>query len=336
MPRPLPTGITRDRIGYRVFVRVQGELRSRRFKADTSLLTMERWRLEQRASMPPKPDAGTLAADVEAYLLLKKGMPTYDTRAAMMADWLVALGPKRERTTISSLEISQALANWQRTRNYAPSSLNHFRTALSDFYNRMDPTAPNPVKAVPKAREADLKPRGVRYRLIRAILGAMPKSKARAVLSVIAYTGMPPAVIRALKPEHVLWAESAVVMPSRRKGAGTVTRRRALTRQGVAALKRFAAADAWGGVCNTTTEKVMRRAIVRVRKRHPSWSIPADMVVYDMRHSYAEAVYRAVRTIAVTAGLLGHLDHRTTMRYIAGAVDEVERAAVDVVSRNLR
>lgn len=211
-----------------------------------------------------------------------------------------------------------------------------------------DPTTPNPVKAVPKHREPPPAPRGIPYRLIRAILQAAPRwrlgkdgrrlgaSHASAVLAVMAYTGMPPAVIRALKPEHVLWKEQAVVMPARRKGRGTTIQRRALTRQGLAALRRFAAADAWGGVASSTMTLVFRRAVTRVRAAHPDWNIPADLRAYDFRHSYGEAVYRVTGSVAVTAGLLGHLDERTTRRYIGGAVDDVERAAVAVVSRRLR
>ena len=351
MSQALPTGIARDRHGWRVYVRVRGELRTKRFPADATLQAMQIWRLQQQDVKPnatPKPEPNTMGADVVVYLTLKKGMPTYDTRAAMMQDWAAALGPTRERAKVTSLEIAQTLAGWQETFAYAPSSLNHYRSALSDFYTRLDPAAPNPVKGVPKFREPEPAPRGVSYRLIRAVLAATPRwrlgkdgrrlglSATRAVLSVLAYTGMPPAVIRALKPEHVLWDEQAVVMPARRKGRGTSIQRRALTRQGVAALRRFAAAGAWGGVASSTMTIVFHRAVARVRLAHPDWAIPADLRAYDFRHSYAEAVYRATSSVAITAGLLGHLDERTTRRYIGGAVNDVERAAVEAVRRGLR
>jgi integrase len=348
----LPPGITRDRRGFRAYVRVRGVLRPKRFPADTPIETMQIWQLQQRMApaelVETGPPPGTLAADVSTYLELKRSLPTYQTRQSMMALWVAALGGSRTRASVTSLEVAQALSRWETERKYSGSTLNHFRSALSDFYARMDPGEKNPVAAVPKYREPAPAPRGLPYRVIRAIMAQMPRwklgkdgrriapSKTRAVFAVMAYTGMPPAVIRQLRPEHVLWKARAVVMPARKKGAGTVAQRRALTRQGLAALKRFAAADAWGGVKSSTMTLVWHRAVDRARERDPKLPIPADVRAYDLRHSYGEAVYRTTSSIAVTAGLLGHLDERTTRRYITGAIDDVEQAAVDVVSRRLR
>ena len=357
MPRekPLPRGIRRERHGFRAYVRVHGELRVKRFPADTTIDKMLEWREREQAHtvlrIIERPNKGTLAADAATYLQIVSGMPTLKTRQTQIHLWVQALGAGRDRRDITSAEIAAQLAAWQRVHHWAPGTLNRHRTALSHFYRTLNgPKDLNPVASVPKSREPEPAPRGLDYRIVQAILDAMPgrdlvkpgkgerryaPSRARAMLRVMAYVGMPPAQIRQLQPEHIDWKTKTITMPGRQKGAGTAPRRRALTDQGVEALKEFAAADAWGGVAKSTLRLVFNRAVKIARRKHRRLRIPVGIRPYDLRHSFAELVYRTTRSLNVTAGLLGHLDERTTRRYIGGAVAGVERAAAIDVSAAL-
>jgi integrase len=144
----------------------------------------------------------------------------------------------------------------------------------------------------------------------------------------MAYTGMPPAVIAQLRPEHLVRLKQyEVIMPGRLKGAGTAAQTRAIMPEAKAALERFAAAEAWGRVASSTMHIVWNRAVAKVRTDRPDWPIPEHTRPYDLRHTFGELVYRATHDLALTQGLLGHKDQRTTRRYAAGAIPEGEAAA---------
>ncbi len=353
MPRPrkLPVGVHRDRHGYRVFIRVNGRLRTRRFRAETPLDDLVAWRTRQRATgvlvALDGHTPGTLAEDIPRYLALVAAMPTAQTRTTQLLRWREALGPTRDRHTITPTEIATTLLRWQHDEAWAAGTVNRHRTALSHFYRLLDgPGGFNPVRAVPKQREPLPRPRGLEYRVVRALLAALPgrttsattraPSKAAAMLRVMAYTGLAPAQIRLLRPEHLDLRHQTLLVPGRRKGAGTAPRRRALTAPGVEALRQFAAAEAWGGVAGSTLLIVFRRAVRQVRRQHRRWPIPPDVRPYDLRHSFAELVYRTTHSLAITAGLLGHADERTSRRYVAGAVEDVERDAARQITAALR
>jgi len=355
MPRlkRLPTGIRREQGGFRAYVRVDSELRTHRFPADTDSAAMELWRKRQRAKavllpMPKRGQKGSLRADADTYLAIVHGMPTFKTRKTQIELWVEALGAKADRTLVTPDQIAGWLDWWQKDRHWSNITRNHHRHALAHLYTKLDTRgAPNPARAVPKLREPGARPRGVDYQIVQALLDAMPgreiakagkgqrrfaPSRAKACLMVLAYVGMPPAQQRLLTPDHLAHLDQGwIEMPGRQKGRGTLARRRAVIPQGVAALKEFIAIEAWGGVAQETLGLVFQRAVAVVRKQHPDWHIPSDIVPYDLRHSFAEMVFRKTRSTTITAGLLGHLDERTTRRYIGGAVDEVElAAAVDV------
>ena len=86
---------------------------------------------------------------------------------------------------------------------------------------------------------------------------------------------------------------------------------------------------------SATRPIVWRRTVARAGRQDRRLHIPADAKPYDLRHSFAELVLRTTGSLAVTAGLLGHADERTTRRYVAGAIGDVERDAAGQVSRAL-
>lgn len=347
-PRADLTGLQPDRGGWRAWVWVHGRNVSRRFPADTHPATMQAWRAAVRAqavdTRPPAAAARTgLAADVARYLRIVARLPTIDTRQQHLEDWVTALGARRDRRTVSPAEVAEHLARWQRDRQYAASTLNHRRHALAHLYRTLDPGAPNPARAVPRFREPQPEPRGLPTPVVQAILdalrarsvigrGSVP-SRTAAHLRVLATTGLPPATIGRLTPAHLEDLNTGVVLvPGRLKGKGTLTARHAVMPAGVAALRHFAAIDAWGPVPSSTRLIVWRRAVRRVRQWHPTWVIPADVRPYDLRHSLAELAYRATHDLALVQDIMGHKDQRATRRYAAGAIPEGEAAAIAKVA----
>lgn len=334
-------GLYRTAYGWRAQVSVGGHYFTKRYPIDTPPAEMEAWRLSTRATQLVKkkdaPTPGTLAADIEAYLGRRTGMPTLQTRRRMLEAWAAALGPDRDRHTVTAAEVGAALAGFRRKdgKPYGPVSLNHFRTALGHFFQTIDPAAPNPVRLVKRKREPELEPRGVAPIIAKAILDAMPNSRAKAELLVMTYAGFPPAVIAELTADDVTRTAS-VVAPGRQKGAGTGSQRRALSAQGRQALAYFAKMGAWGGVSSATRCIVFHRAVARVRAAHPKWIIPADLRAYDLRHSFGCAAYEATHDLHLVQGLMGHKDARTTRRYLHGVIPQGEAAAAKKLTAYLR
>lgn len=319
---------------------------SRRFPADTHPAEMQAWRAGVRAQavrpdLPfssPAPRVG-LAADTQRYLRIVASLPTIATRTQQLEEWVVALGPRRDRRTVTSAEVAEVLARWRRERSYAASTLNHRRHALAHLYRTLDPGAPNPARAVPRVPPPHADPRGLPLEVVHAILDALsPRSlkgrgsapsRTAAHLRVMATTGLPPATIARLTPVHLAELDQGVLLrPGRRKGRGTQTTRTALMPAAVAALRHFAAVGAWGTVPSSTRLIVWRRALAQVRRRHPTWVLPMGIRPYDLRHSLGEAVYRATHDLALVMDVLGVTDQRTARRYVAGALPDGEAAAV--------
>jgi integrase len=124
------------------------------------------------------------------------------------------------------------LENW-RLQGLAASTVNHRRTALQHLWTVLNGrNNPNPVRDVPKQQEPEPAVRALPYTQIEAILAALPDvgqglsgkardgdSKTKARLRVMAYTGIPAAQLRRLKPEHIDWDAGTMRVSARRKGA---------------------------------------------------------------------------------------------------------------------
>jgi integrase len=102
----------------------------------------------------------------------------------------------------------------------------------------------------------------------------------------------------------------------------------------VQAFRAFAQAGAWGPFSRSNVRRAFRLAVSKVETKHPSWKLDG-VRPYDLRHPFATAVYRVTGDLDVTRRLLGHSSSRTTERYAAGALVEVERQAVKKVSKGM-
>jgi integrase len=133
--------------------------------------------------------------------------------------------------------------------------------------------------------------------------------------------------LRALQRTDVDWDHSEIVTPGRKKGHGTVPRRKPLTQTGLEALRAFDAADAWqinfsrSSLYKTFTA-ARDRVVEKLRAERPDLDVSrlATMRPYDLRHSFATMVYRATGDLAITGEFLDHADPQTTRRYAQSAL----------------
>ena len=181
--------------------------------------TIKNWQRETPRvalrKLRPKIGRGTFAGDVERYLAGRTQMPTYKERAAHLALWCAEFGP-RNRHSIETVEIETVLSRWLEA-GLQPSTVRNRRTALQALWTGLDgKAAPNPVREALMPVLAQPEARAIPYKTIAKILDAMPnvgqgrlgearedQSKTKARLAVIAYTGLPHALIKKLTPEAI-------------------------------------------------------------------------------------------------------------------------------------
>jgi integrase len=368
--RDLPRGIRRTPHGYEANVGVHGKTIWKRFRfppgttAQHAIEEMQAWRWSQkpltRAIAPPAPPlpatGETFQQAVDRYLPAKAAMPSYKDRVRELKDWTAALGADTPRAAITRVQIQSQRERWVLAGKSA-SWINNRLTALSNLWSVLDGRrAPNPAREVPLVDRPDPEPRGLPYALVAQILAALPEqarrekgkgyrkdpghSKTKARLAVIAYTGLAHIQVKRLQPADVNLEQGWVFVRSRRKGAPGRPKGRVkpLTPEGMAALRHFAAVDAWGAFSNSSVWKSFQRACLslakkpHVKRRWLKQGIDlARIRPYDLRHSYASAVLAGTGNLAETQQLMAHADVRTTMRYAMAAVPAHLTAAMQRV-----
>lgn len=308
-------------------------------------------RRQRRALIHGQP--GTFTADAENYLAAVRAMPTFRQRAKDIALWIDEFGD-RGRRTIQSHEIRAVRdrwltvgprRRWQKVNGVgqwldvaeplAASSVNHRLRALSNLWTVLDGRhAQNPIREVPEAIEPRAVPRAIDYATIRQILDAMSDqgfpqraqkrpdhSLAKVRARVLAWTGMTPSELAALRPSDINWTDAVLAAPPRRKGRGAPGRVLPLSQDALDALRDFDRLNAYG--------RFTERAVLR------AWQLAAVAVLgrrvrlYDLRHSFITAVVRETRSLSTAQLLAGHTDPRTTQRYALAAILPTLRAGID-------
>lgn len=332
MTRRRAKGVRRHGAGWQAYVRVGGVLHTQVFPLVATLDEMQAWRdrtrAEHRQPTAPAPLRGTFAADVSRYLKAVASMPTYAERAAQMALWVATLGPERDRRTVTTDEITDALHRWALTGKdggpLAPSTLLHRRNALLHLWHILDgKEAPNPVRRAWRPRDRPPAARALPPDLIQRILDALTvrkgKQKTRARLLVLATTGLPQAQLEQLTARDLETAlqTGRLRVRGRKKGSGTADRVLPVTPPIRLALAYFAEQDAFGPYSTSSQWKTWQRACQKVGA--------VGARPYDLKHSFGTLLYRAGRDLAAVARLLG-VSLQTAQRYTLGAHEDVDTA----------
>lgn len=361
------TGLRRHGAGWQAYVSVAGAGRLfESFPLETSEATMQAWRKHARARLQlvatarPASHAGggTFASDARRYLRTVTALPTYRDRVREIELWIAEFGEVR-REAITPAMIRAVRDRWltvgpkrvysrdadgryrwhDRTVPLAASTVNHRLRALANLYTVLDGRhAANPVREVPEADEPDPLPRGLPSDVIERILDAMPDisrgsrrgkrirgSKTRARLRVMAYTGLSQGELMRVTPADIDLAAGTLLVRGRLKGRGSRPSLRPLLPEAVAALKAFDRLGCYGRF----SRDAMRESFTRACRKLGLTGLRP----YDMRHSFATALYKGTTDLQATQMLMGHADPRTTLRYALSAVPVALRAAIERVRR---
>jgi integrase len=276
-------------------------------------------------------------------------MPTYKQRAAHLALWAHALGRDRQRNTITAADIDAVMQQWlltptrpskgQRGRpsgstGLGTSTVRKRRTTLQCFFTAMNGKGShNPVKGTTNPRAPLPELRAIDYDVIDQVIDAMPDrlsakpgvispySLAKVRVRVMAYTGLPPSLIKTIMPSDIRWQEGTLRVRTRHKGRGVEARTIVLTAKGLEALRMFHATNAYGPFTTEALNRSFKRACRQV-------GLDGTVHLYDLRHSFLTEAYRVTRDLATVARMGMHAPGSPiTSRYTQGAHDDVDRAA---------
>lgn len=320
--------------GFQTYVDVHGMPRYKSWPANASDQEMQEWvddqKKDRRKALGPK--GGTFAADVATYLSRIVAIVSYKQFAAYLEDWLQALGRDRPRRTITATEIDTTMQQWEKD-GVGLATIRKRRMVLMSLWNRLDGKgAPNPLRAARNPPIAKPEARALPYPVIEKILAAMPErtDKQRACkrrVTVIAYTGIPPKQLGKITPTDLNLRAQTVRLAPRAKGHGVEARTLPLISAGVRAFKAFHQSNTYGPFREDITNREFRWAAERVGVR--------GFTVYDLRHSFATALYREVKDLETVARFLQHSTTALTQRYAKAATEHVDRAAAKALGRRL-
>ncbi len=305
---------------------------------------MKDWRTEQLGKYgSTRAAAGSFSADVETYLGRVSAMPTYQQRAAHLALWAKELGRDRPRHSITAEDIDRVLQRWLET--LTPATVRKRRTALQSFFVRLDgkkAKVPNPVKASDNPKEPKPEARSIDYLLIAAAIAAMPDQRdtkkglpPRVSLSkirarVLAYTGIPPGILKQVRPTDLQLTAGTLRVVPRHKGAGVEARTLPLISEGLDAFKAFHAAHAYGPFATESLNRSFKRGCAK------AGIDPKAVHLYDLRHSFLTELYRVKQDLATVARFGLHAEgSRVTARYAKGANQAVDVAAAAALGQAL-
>jgi len=334
--------LRRTGYGWQLYTRVAGRFVSEHRTDEPSAQDVRTWVHAQHASEHGAALAidgdTTFAEDVTAYLGQVRSMPTYRWRHDDLKLWLAALGGTRTRASITSSVIRQQLETW-RADGYAPSTVNHRRTALMHLWTVLDgKSAPNPARDVPRYTEEPAPPAALSPAAVRAVLDAMPESQTKARLLLMAWTGWPQAQIARLEPGDIQW-KTAVFIRGRKKGKGVCGTWLPLLPQAWTALRLFKRLGCWGQFSTSSMRASFRRAAEKVAKDADAAKAVrrelADVTPYQLRHSFGTLVAGITQDDRAVKTLMLHADIRQTHRYTSATVDGRALDAVAAVARNV-
>lgn len=299
----LDKGIFKTRYGFRIALRIRGQLHRKRFPPTYTLDALRRWRDDHlRLHKPKKAMRGTFAADAADYLAAVAEMPTYSDRQRQIQAWIDALGTK-PRWTITPEVVRVQMTAWKAT-GLANNTVNHRRTALSHLYRVLDGTnSYNPVREVPLLPLPPAIRRGLPMPVVAKVLKAISGPKTRARLEVLAWTGLRPSELMRLTPALVNIKAGVALVPTAKGGPP----REIAFGLAASAWKKLIAADALGEFSVQSTRKSLHRACKAVGVE--------PFRVYDLRHSFLSALRKSGADLSDVQAQAGHSDIALTRRY---------------------
>jgi integrase len=351
-----------------------GRQREKTFLSDTGLREMKAWQVAERAKLwrtDIRPAQGTLAADIERYLGLKRPhLTSPKERQRELGAWLPRFG-HRNRHTIEPHEIQAQLNEWRTGRDASGRSVmtgvnrdgkpaskalaartcNLRRTALSNLFTVLDgKRARNPVADVPRFNPPTASPQQFDYRAIRATFEQMADSQTKARLLLTAYAGFRPSEVMRAQAEDAFLDDSEPYCYKRvgKRGRPVMV---PLPARGVEAWRMALRTNAIGrqfslSSANRSWKRAMTRAGEKARIEAVERNATEDELraldiaftprhMYALRHSYATKLYHdGGGDLSIVQLALGHTDIRTTRIYTTVTKDPRLVAAVQRAFRD--
>lgn len=342
MPRKV-RGLRRHGAGWQTYCTVNGERRVQSWPFNEDMAKMLAWLRQQRAQK----QTGTVRLDLfevdaERYLGLVKSMPSYADRKRDIERWRDVLRGYRRKDITATMIRAQREA-WT-AEKVAPSTVNKRLRALSNLWTVLDGRkSANPVREVPELPEPEGPIRAVPLALIERLIAAMPdrgrpvrnqprakESKTKARLTVMLRTGLTHIELGRLTRTDWHQAEATVRVLARHKGAGGLSRVLPLSPKAQEAFAHLDAIGAWGTFSRSSVHTSFRRACETVAEH----ATPEEQALlktlrpYDIRHSYASALYRQSGDAFAASHALGQRSAKTTKRYVRSVVQEKVTLAV--------
>lgn len=292
-------------------VTVRGHQQERRFRPDTEIELIRRWRLqamldldEQLQGVGLQAPKYSLAADVRTYLTRRQGRAGFAADRSHLKAWCAIYGPKIRRT-LTPQNIETALAGW-RAKGIAPKTLQHRCRVLREVFLALDgPDVKHPLRRIKLPRPVKVAPTPVSRAVIRKVARRLQRADAKdyARFLVRATTGQRPSQIMRATPADVsLTRRIWFVRPA--KGGDPIPL--PLNPGMVQAWKVFAKAKAWGAFDTSAHAIALREA---------GW--PTGIRPYALRHTFAIELLLNGADLGDVQGLLGHADIQTTRQFYA-------------------
>ena len=335
-----------------------------KFELGTPLPRIRAWRqrakadiLDAIAQLPRAPHAGSFATDVPHFLTLLPESRRRTDFAGILQAWIDSDLGAVDRRDLTREQILAQRARWL-DEGFAIVTVNHRLRALRALYHGLDGVdVPNPTDKIRYLRPPRREHRFIPMPYVAQILAAIPDhgravrfgtrpaySELKIRLTIMAWTGIPPAQLERLRPRDVDLDAGTMYLPPRRKGTGTPGVRTDLMPQALEAFIAFARAGLWGKPWSrSSAKKSWAGAIARVMKALKKAAdeaddqtaykafcdaIPPNCRPYDLRHSFATEMYRRTGDLGAVAEILQHADLSTTQIYTSGAVSERAASAI--------
>lgn len=330
------------------------------FPLGTAVNTMIAWQHRAKHDLITTSETpaarGSLAEDIPLYLAMLPEAKYRTESGWVLQHWIDSpLGGMARRAIVRTDVVSQ-ISRWLEA-GAAVATVNKRLSRLRKLYHGLDGLdASTPTDRIKFLREPKPQPRDIPVHIIRLILDALPdvgranRGEARPTVSVtkirlavMAWTGIPTATLRRVRPRDLDLTQGRLYLQPRRKGQGADGVWVALLPEAVEAFQAFAAADLFGqSYSNSSIGKTWRIGIRRANLQAAAhfeatgdhaWLTELEMLPprckpYDLRHSFGSEMYRRTGDIRAVSELLQHATLEMTKRYTQGAVSERVTAAI--------